>query len=162
MPHRPLPPFVDELEELDLIGGKVGGFHEDTPKDVDIISLDCNRVVAAQDDKLKKVQELALGVTMSGRSREDVLLHLLDGCLVLPRYDLEGLFDLAVVLSNASDHQIHEAQAVINALDCFLARRVGFLLLLPARLRVNDLDDAHDEAGARVKGDALPQVVDCL
>ena len=162
LPHRPLPSFVDELKELDLVRGKVGGVHVDPPKDVDIFGLDRHRVVAAQDDKLEEVQELALGVSMRGRTGKDVLLHLLDRCLLLPRYDLEGLFDLAVVLGNARYNQVHEAQAVIYALDSFLAGRVGLLLVAPARLRVDDLDDAHHEAGTWVKGDALPQVVDCL
>lgn len=53
--------LVDELEELDLVGGEVGGVDEDLPKDVDILALDRHGMVAVEDHELKEAEQLALG-----------------------------------------------------------------------------------------------------
>ena len=56
--------LANELEELGLVRREVWRIYEDLPQSIDVLTLDSNGVVATEDNKLQKLEELIDSIVM--------------------------------------------------------------------------------------------------
>ena len=139
-----LPFLVDELQILTLVLGEVRLVHEDLPKDVDVLALERDCVVAANDHKLNQVQQFLHHFLVCTPPIEDVVLNFLDGGLVFSCDHFDGLLYVLVVSGDARDDQVYEIELLLQVLDGLLRKELG---VYPLGLGLEDLDYADDDAG---------------